>query len=354
MIKQVSIDEVLERRSDVILIDVRTPAEFAQFHITGAINVPLFTNEERAEVGTLYKQQSPQVAIERGLELVSPKLPDLYRQIHQLKDRAHDIVIYCWRGGMRSRSLASFMTMMGVPCFQLAGGIRSYRQRIVADLETFAKQTKPFVVLEGLTGTRKTDLLLQLQAEGYPVVDLEGLANHRGSIFGSIGKEEKSQKAFEKDLWERLCELKEASYYLIEGESKRLGRIMIPDFIMAGKEQGVRLVTNYPFEKRIEAILNEYDPVTYRTELYRAFNYLKKYLSPKTIDELELAFENEDDRKIIEILLITYYDPKYTHSHSTNVGEKQTISFDSLDEGLLKVKKHLERLFQTKGLTQIS
>jgi tRNA 2-selenouridine synthase len=354
MIKQVSIDEVIERLSNVTLIDVRTPAEFAQFHITGAINIPLFSNEERAEVGTLYKQQSPQVAIERGLELVSPKLPDLYRQIHRLKDREHDIVIYCWRGGMRSRSLASFMTMMGIPCYQLAGGIRSYRQRITADLAHFAEQNKPFVVLEGLTGTRKTDILLQLQAEGYPVVDLEGLANHRGSIFGSIGKEEKSQKAFEKDLWERLRELGDASYYLIEGESKRLGRIMIPEFIMAGKEKGARLVTNYPFEKRVEAIFYEYDPTKNRQALYQAFEHLKKYLSPTTIEELDTAFLQEDDRKVIDILLKRYYDPKYTHSHETNVGEKHTISFESLDEGIVKVKQHLEILFQPKGLTQIS
>jgi tRNA 2-selenouridine synthase len=354
MIKQVAIDEVIERLSTVTLIDVRTPAEFAQFHITGAINVPLFSNEERAEVGTLYKEQSPQVAIERGLELVSPKLPDLYRQINRLKDRKHDIVIYCWRGGMRSRSLASFMTMMGLTCYQLEGGIRSYRQRITADLGHFAEQNKPFVVLEGLTGTRKTDILLQLQAEGYPVVDLEGLANHRGSIFGSIGKEEKSQKAFEKDLWERLRELGDAAYYLIEGESKRLGRIMIPDFIMAGKEKGARIVTNYPFEKRVEAIFYEYNPTENRPALYQAFQHLKRYLSLETIDVLENAFQQEDDRTVIDVLLNTYYDPKYTHSHETNEGEKQTITFESLDEGLLKVKRHLEHLFLAKGMTPIS
>ena len=354
MIKQVMIDEVIAQLSNVILIDVRTPAEFAQFHITGAINVPLFSNEERAEVGTLYKQQNPQVAIERGLELVSPKLPDLYRQINQLNDRKHDIIFYCWRGGMRSRSLASFMTMMGIPCYQLAGGIRSYRERITADLNQIAEQNKPFVVLEGLTGTRKTDILVHLQAEGYPVVDLEGLANHRGSIFGSVGKEEKSQKAFEKDLWERLKELENAPYYLIEGESKRLGRIMIPDFIMDGKEKGARIVTQYPFGKRVEAIFEEYAPNENRQALYEAFDYLKKYLSPRTIDELETAFDQEDDRTIISILLDTYYDPKYTHSHSTNFGDKKTITFETLDEGILKVKHHLEHLFQSKGLTQIS
>lgn len=344
MIKQITITDVIDRSFDVLLIDVRTPNEFEQFHIPGAINIPLFSNEERAVVGTLFKQESPQVAIDRGLELVAPKLPEMYKQVKAHYQKKRDIVVYCWRGGMRSRSVATFMDMMGIPCKQLTGGIRAFRKRITSDLEeVFAPKETPFVVLEGLTGTRKTDMLLKLQEEGYPVIDLEGLANHRGSIFGAVGKKEKSQKAFEKDLWLRLRELGDVSYYLIEGESRRLGRIMLPDFIVKGKEKGVRLVTQYPFQKRVEAIYAEYNPSTQREELYQAFQHLKRYLTPSLIEEMEDAFAAEDDHRIIARLLESYYDPKYEHSHSENEGEQIHIPFETLEEGLDQIRQALKQ-----------
>lgn len=354
MVEQFSIDEWITNTLNVRLIDVRTPKEYEKFHIPGAINIPLFSNEERAEVGTLYKQFSPQAAIDRGLELVSPKLPQIYKDVRELKtsEKEKDLVIYCWRGGMRSRSLVSFLSMMGLSSKQLTGGIRSFRKRIVADLENFALEEKPFYVLEGLTGTRKTDILLKLQEEGYPVLDLEGLANHRGSIFGSIGKREISQKAFEKDLWLRLRELKDAQapYYLIEGESRRLGRIMLPDFIVEGKEKGTRFVTQYPFQKRVEAIYKEYMPHLYRDQLHDAFEHLKRFMSVTLIEEIESAFLAENDRLVIQLLLEHHYDTKYEHSHAANEGEKIVISFETLEEGVLKVKKELERLLSLEDV----
>ncbi|MGV3488347.1 MAG: tRNA 2-selenouridine(34) synthase MnmH [Tuberibacillus sp.] len=347
-LKQIHIEELLEQLDNKVLIDVRSPKEYEEFHIPGAVSMPLFTNKEREIVGTLFKQKGQEQAKMKGLEFVSPKLPGLYKQILDLKTDENDIVIYCWRGGMRSKSLATFMTMMGTPCLQLKGGIRSFRKWNTERLSEIAAKKKPFVVIEGYTGSRKTDMLQVLANEGYPVLDLEGLAGHRGSIFGSVGLRPQSQKAFDCGLWQRLEQLKDAPYYIIEGESKRIGRVVLPDFINEGKAKGIGLLIQYPFEKRVRAIIEEYDPAHYREQITEAYMNLQKYLKPQLKPELDQAFESEDWECFVGLLLKHYYDPRYSHKREEYNRLTIPIQVSSVDEGVAEIKKELHRLFQSE------
>ncbi|MFD1458638.1 tRNA 2-selenouridine(34) synthase MnmH [Scopulibacillus daqui] len=338
-VQKINILELLDKRGQTALIDVRSPGEYEEFHIPGAVNVPLFTNNERALIGKLYKQKGPHTAKEKGLEIISPKLPSMYGQIKSQADQKEHTVIYCWRGGMRSRSIAGVMNLMGIGSYQLEGGIRSFRKHIVDSLSQFALEKKPFVVIEGLTGTRKTDLLLALQEKGYPVLDLEGMAGHRGSIFGSVGLWPRSQKEFECLLWQRLTALKDANYYIIEAESKRIGRVVLPPFIVEGKEEGLRFRIHYPFQKRVAAIYEAYNPEEHQEALYKAFMHLKKYLQPAFAEEIEQAYQNGDYFRVISLFLEHYYDPRYNHKFRKYKTEAVPLVISNLEEGVEKLEQ---------------
>ncbi|MDD2497667.1 MAG: tRNA 2-selenouridine(34) synthase MnmH, partial [Desulfitobacteriaceae bacterium] len=180
MITPLEIDQALSL-SYPLFVDVRSEREFKVDHIPGAINVPLFNDEERALVGTVYKTQSPEQARYLGLKIVSPKLPDLV-QLIQSQGEGREIVLYCWRGGMRSLSLATVLDLMNIHVYRLSGGYKSFRRWICS---YFSQDSLPFqvVVVHGLTGTGKTNVLKKLAERGVPVLDLEGLAGHRGSVF---------------------------------------------------------------------------------------------------------------------------------------------------------------------------
>lgn len=339
----ITIEELIEQQYP--MIDVRTPKEFAEFHIPSAVNVPIFSNEERAEVGTLYTQKGPESAKDRGVDIVSEKLPDLYRAIKNIHhDDNEQVVIHCWRGGMRSRTVVSLMQSLGVPCVQLKGGIRSFRKRIINDLEGFAESAPDFIVLEGLTGTRKTDILLQLQQEGYPVLDLEGMAGHRGSAFGAIGLTQSSQKAFDSKLWQRLRTLKDAPYLIIEGESRRIGNVNLPDFILERKQSGRRIHLTYPFQKRIESLCEDYHPDQHEQEIQEAIARVEKRISTVARKELDEAMANKDFRRVVAILLEYYYDPRYRHSHDQYDSTVMEINMESFNEGVSKVKQMIASL----------
>jgi tRNA 2-selenouridine synthase len=336
-------------RGDHPVVDVRTPKEFEEFRIPGAINLPLFSNEERVKVGTTYTRQSKEAAKELGIHLISDKLPRIYRLFREIFEQdGKSIYVHCWRGGMRSLSIVSFMNSLGVPCAQVDGGIRSFRTRIVSDLERFSENAPSFIVLEGLTGTRKTDILEYLEKDGYPVINLEAMAGHRGSAFGAIGMSRNSQKQFECLLWQRLNALKDASSFIIEAESKRIGNILLPDFIMKGKQAGSRIRLNYPFQKRVKALHDEYQPQNHNDEVQRAILRIKKRLRPEVRNELEEVTASKNYFKLISILLEHYYDPMYRFSskqYDTSVNE---IIMETLEEGIEKVKHAINELSNQK------
>jgi tRNA 2-selenouridine synthase len=341
VMKKISIDEVLNKK--IPLLDVRTPAEFEKFHIPGAVNLPIFSNEEREVVGTTYKQKGTEAAKDLGISIVSPLLPEFYKRAKELTNH-QEFAVYCWRGGMRSKSLATIFEMMGLPSLQVEGGIRAYRQKVTTGLENFSTQLTPYLVLEGLTGTSKTEILTALEKKGYPVIDLEGLAAHRGSVFGRVDLPERSQKEFEAKLYHRLKEIGETPYYIIESESKRLGNIIIPDFILEGKQKGTRIQVHAPLSYRIHTILNTYHPEQHHEEITDAIAKIEKRFSCEDKEVIDQALEAKNYAMIIERLLLYYYDPRYEHKAYENEGNIINLSYESLEEGTQLVQNEIDRL----------
>ncbi|MGM0854836.1 MAG: tRNA 2-selenouridine(34) synthase MnmH [Bacillota bacterium] len=234
-------------------VDVRSPSEYREMTIPGSMNIPVFNDEERAEVGTLYKQVSKERATERGLEIFSGKLPNFIKEFKKLDG---EIVVFCWRGGMRSKAAATFLDLMGVKTSRVQGGVRAYRHWVLSEMETFEVKPQAFV-LNGGTGIGKTAILKQLQKEGYPILDIEGVANHRGSIFGQIGLTPSNQKTFDSLLLQELMELQETPFILFEAESKRIGKLLPPDFLVEKKESGFHIIIEMPMKERVKHCIKQ-------------------------------------------------------------------------------------------------
>lgn len=337
MFKDVSPEELYHfKNHDHTLVDVRSPKEFEEATIPGAINIPLFSNEERAQVGTTYKHEGQDAAKELGLEIFSKKLPAFIKEFKQL---GTPVTVFCWRGGMRSKTAATVNNLMNVKVNRLTGGIRGYRNWMKEQLNTLP--LPPMYVLNGHTGNGKTHILHQLKDEGYPVIDLEGMAAHRGSIFGGIGLEPNNQRMFNLLLGEALLDYKDRPYVLIEGESARIGKIMIPDRFYQHKETSPQLFIELPIEERVKNILSDYSPSDYHEQVVEAFHGIKRRIHTPVAHAIEEALEARDYPEVVKNLLTYYYDPRY--SHSTACDEELITSIEglSVEDATEKVKQLL-------------
>ncbi|MBM7659259.1 tRNA 2-selenouridine synthase [Bacillus mesophilus] len=346
IVPKISIDRVLE--DSFQLIDVRSPSEYKEFHIPGAISLPIFTDEERAKVGTIYKQEGNEFAKDIGVELLSKKLPALFKQIKELSHNVESkpLVVYCWRGGMRSKSIVTMMSSLDISILQLEGGIRSYRKLIIEELAAHSS-SKQYIVLEGLTGTKKTDILTELEKLDYPVINIEELASHRGSIFGQIGLKPRSQKEFESLLYHRLMELKNSPYYIIEAESKRLGSILLPDFLLQGKERGERIHINLDLQSRAKTICETYHYEQHKIEFEDAINRLERHFSSEVNQSLKDLLQQQDIESVVAILLKEYYDPKYEYTSQKYTTRVHTLEIHSLQDGVNKVSQKIDELVKS-------
>ncbi|WP_240374840.1 tRNA 2-selenouridine(34) synthase MnmH [Bacillus piscicola] len=332
----------LQTKNSHTLVDVRSPKEYEEGSIPGSVNIPIFTTAERAEIGTLYKQAGPERAKERGLAIFSQKLPKFVADCKKLET---PITVFCWRGGMRSKSAATVLDLMGVSVYRLRGGIKSYRRWVVSTLEKedFAPA---MIVLNGYTGTGKTKILRQLQQTGYPVIDFEGLADHRGSIFGHIGRRPRNQKTFESLLVEELIRYSDTPYVIVEGESKRVGKIAIPSFIFNKKEAGVQLFIDLPMDERINNVLEDYQPAQHRAQFWEAFQRIKKRIHTPIAVQIENDLQNNRFADAVKLLLEYYYDPRYEHSTSHFPDDKKiTITAINTEDALEQVENLLQTTF---------
>ena len=339
----IELDKALQLQSEgALLVDVRTPAEFAEATIPGAVNVPIFSNEERVEVGTLYKQQGKAIARKRGIELVAPKIPQMIEQVEELR-RGHKgpVVVFCWRGGMRSLAMTSFMNLAGIHARQLIGGHKAFRSYVCAYFEQ--QQWPPIYVLRGLTGVGKTQVLHRLAEQGFPVVDLEWLANHRGSAFGALGLEpQPGQKMFEALLWQRLQQLESAEYLLTEGESLHIGRLLVPKRFHQAMQVETSLWLQASLEFRTKIILDDYPAIdNLREQFEKPICALKERLGKEVVAQLlELLHSGQWQRLVYE-LMVHYYDPLYMH---TCPEQRIEIELEPFDEGVERVVAALEQL----------
>ncbi|MCP1224251.1 tRNA 2-selenouridine(34) synthase MnmH [Sebaldella sp. S0638] len=337
-----SYEKLSANKGKVIFIDVRTPKEYREAHIPGAVNIPVFSDKDREVVGTIYKQEGKRNAIKEALKIVGPKVLDLYLQFEECHKGKNRMVIYCARGGMRSSAVTALMKELSLPLIKLENGYKGYRQYINDNLPVLVKKFQ-FVTLYGKTGSGKTDILKRLKNEGYDILDLEACANNRGSLLGDIGLGEKySQKYFESLVFESLTNA-ESNIVITEGESRRIGNIVMPPYLYEVLINSRKLYIETSLERRTEIIKKEYlkDDVS-KEEIISSIERLRKYINGKQIEEFVNGVKNEDYDKVIKDLMIKYYDKAYSSK-----GKTYERVFNNDDEDKC-VKELTEYIFSEK------
>lgn len=314
-ITKVGIDTFLEMAQTTHVLDVRSPAEYRHAHIPGAVSFPLFSDEERAVVGTLYKQDSREAAIKTGLDYFGPKMRKLVEVAETLTNclghpSQKSLLVHCWRGGMRSGGIAWLLDLYGFKVYTLEGGYKAYRKLV---LETFERQYK-IKLLGGYTGSGKTKRLQQMANEGLSVIDLEGLANHKGSAFGNIGMpDQPTQEMFENMLAMELIRNKtDEQEVWMEDESQRLGTVNLP---LSFWHQMLRAPVQFldvPFEDRLDNIVREYGSLDKEKLVNAIIRITKRLGGLETKNAINYLVEN-NVRESFRILL-RYYDKYYDKS----------------------------------------
>ncbi len=352
MFRDIAYEEVDLKKDKYLLIDVRSENEYEEATIPGAINIPLFNNEERAQVGTVYKQEGPLYARELGLKIVSPKIPSLVQAVRDnLKEDQYPL-FFCWRGGMRSKSMATFYDLIYPKTFRLDGGYRAYREYILEKIAEFNVEI-PVFTLHGVTGVGKTILLHKLKAKGVSVIDLEGLAAHRGSVFGAIGLEPNNQKTFDSALFENLKVVNQTDAVIIEAESKRVGKISVPDNILLAKEHGHHVLIDASLPIRIQRILDEYQLDKNKEQFVDAYLRIERRIPTEFRPIIRNFIDNNDFYHVIELLLLQYYDPKYQFSTDQYEGNFFQVNSDDLDKAADEIFQYIQQIIQNKETISI-
>ncbi len=322
----VDIEEFIHLKEVYPVVDVRSPDEYAHAHIPGAYSLPLFSNLERADIGTLYKKMGKEVAIEKGLEYVGPKMKDFVKEAKNLSVEK-TIMVHCWRGGMRSSSMAWLFETAGLTVYLLKGGYKSYRNWA---LNQFHK-SYDLKVIGGKTGSGKTEIIKELKNQGKQILDLEGLANHRGSSFGHIGlPNQPSSEQFENFLAEELRGLDSKLPIFVEDESKSIGKVFQPtDFFNQLRNSPVYFL-DIPAILRAPYLVRVYG--SYSKELLaNSINKIKKRLGGQWHKAALEALEQGNLEEVVMIVL-NYYDKAYLFGlEKRKQASIQRIEMNSLD-----------------------
>jgi len=309
MIQPLLIEDFLALNTPII--DVRSPKEFAQGHIPGAHSMPLFTDEERAVVGTLYKQQGREAALLEGLRITGPKLAGIVEQCRALAPEGR-IRVHCWRGGERSGSVAWLLDKAGfAEVTTLRRGYKGFRNHVLASFNA----PIDLRVLGGYTGTGKTETLMHLRDRGAQVIDLEGIAHHKGSSFGALGEApQPTTEQFENQLWHALRSVDRSTPVWVEDESQLIGRCKIPNAFFDRLRTARLFFADMPQAERADRLVLDYgrfDP----KDLAEAIKRIEKRLGPQHCKAALQALE-AGDLRAVAIITLTYYDKTYSHGMS--------------------------------------
>ena len=326
-----------DARGKYQFIDVRSPGEFLEYTIPGAINVPLFSNEERHIIGTTYKQNSVEEAVTLGMEYASKNLPSIYKKIADFKKEKKNVVLFCERGGMRSTSLCSLFNSVGIGVAKLDGGYKGYRGYVNKELPRLVEDIK-LIVLHGMTGTAKTDILKILETKGHKILDLEGFANHRGSLLGSVGLgAPNSQRTFESLLMEVLIDCGPGIYYT-EAESSRIGNVILPKYLIDKMKEGRSVLIESSISERVRRLVAEYTSAeNHLEEIIAAVDKMEKYTGKRKAEEFKEMANNGHFDELAELMMISYYDPMYSHGQSKRDFERK-ISSDNMHKGVAELE----------------
>lgn len=324
-------EKILNSKDKYTVVDTRSPREHAESTIPNAINIPLFTNEQYEKVGIMYKEGGKEEAILLGVEFISLRLPSMVREFMEIYrgntdcEKARNgnrIAIFCARGGMRSASITGLLHSLGLPVVRIQNGYKGYRAFINSALNDILENFE-FIPLYGKTGSGKTYILNELENLGEPVLDLEGCANHRGSLLGSIGLSScNSQKMFESLVFHKLHDVlhnQNKNYVFTEGESKRIGKIIMSEPLYQKVVGGRKILIETDLELRTSVIRREYlgenfCKVTdeYKLEMKNAIDKLAQYVGIEKINSYKTSIDNSDFDSLIQELMLSYYDTKYS------------------------------------------
>lgn len=306
MISVISINEYLETKQCFPIIDVRSPCEFRKGHIQGAVNIPLFSDDERAAVGTVYVQSSKEEAIELALGYVQPKLDRFIKEARKVSGKS-GLAIHCWRGGMRSKSFAEHLESNGFhDLYLIKGGYKAYRNYVL----NFFDQPFQLRIVGGFTGSGKTYILKFLNKMGEQVVDLEGLAHHKGSAFGAIGESaQPTVEQFENNLFHSMRTLNSDVPIWIEDESHNIGKVSIPITLFRQIREGTVYFVDIPKEQRSEHLVKEY--ASFGNKLLSDAIYgIAKRLGGQNV-KLAHEYLEQDNYQEVAMLALQYYDKAY-------------------------------------------
>jgi tRNA 2-selenouridine synthase len=299
----ITIDEFFTLRRQLPIVDVRSESEFGQGHIPFAMNMPLLNNAERVVVGTTYKESGQQQAITTAFRLVGPRLADLVETSRQI---GTELLVHCWRGGMRSSNYCHFMEMTRVKTHQLKGGYKVYRQ---AAVQSFRRPFK-FIALCGYTGSGKSDILRAIGDEGEQILDLEKIAHHKGSVFGGLMMPpQPTTEQFQNNLFEEISKLDPSKRIWIEDESIAVGNIFLPEDIWTKMTTSTLLEINVQKETRIQRLVEEYGGAD-KGEFLEAMTKIAQKLGGQHFNSAKEKLLAGDMSSVIDILL-TYYDKAY-------------------------------------------
>jgi tRNA 2-selenouridine synthase len=330
VIHQLDIEDFLQQSQEHLTLDVRSEGEYSYGHIPHATNLPLFNNDERKIIGTAYKQQGKNEAILIGLDYVGKKMSEFIRFIKPLS-KDHKIFVHCWRGGMRSGSMAWLFNLFGYEVYVLKGGYKSYRH----DVLNWVGKNFKLIVIGGRTGSGKTDVLLKLKELGEQVIDLEGLANHKGSAFGSLGQApQPSTEHFENVMAEELKKFDPGKRVWLEDESKTVGHVFIDLNLWNNMRLSPLFVIELPMEVRLKRLVKDYGENDIEG-LEQSITQIKKRLGN---EQWKTAIDALHEKNFAEAASITlnYYDKAYDKGLSLKINkELRRFTFDEDDIALI-------------------
>lgn len=326
MAEQIAIETFISLSARFPVVDVRAPLEYQQGHIPGAVNIPLFDDHERKVVGTTYKQVNKEAAMYTGLEFAGKKLVQLAKEGEHLAGKNRTLLVHCWRGGMRSKSMVWLFETMGISCYLLDGGYKSYRRYARAVLATPLN----LMVIGGRTGSGKTAILHHLERMGEQVIDLEGLAHHKGSAFGALGEpDQPTTEQFENELCRIIIPLDTKKVTWIEDESRNVGKCVIPGELFTRIRESEIVFLDIARGLRAKYLVGDY--AKYKQDALRAcvLKIEKKLGGNRTREALD-AIDREDYYQTAMITL-HYYDKAYMYSLKKNHEQYQVLPSEGVD-----------------------
>ena len=341
MAEPINIESFISLSARFPVIDVRAPREFQQGHIPGAFNIPLFDDHEREVVGTAYKQVNKEAAMYAGLEFAGKKLVKLAKEGERRAGKKKTLLVHCWRGGMRSKSMVWLFETLGLTCYLLEGGYKTYR--------SFVREVLAYplnlVVIGGRTGSGKTAILHHLKKLGEQVIDLEGLARHKGSAFGALGEpDQPTTEQFENELCREIQALKAGQVTWIEDESRNVGKCVIPGELFFRMRETSLLFLDISREQRALHLVGDYAKYE-REDLKACVRKIEKRLGGDRLQEALEAIDREDYYQTA-MLTLHYYDKAYMYSLEKNHKQYQIIPALKVDPVLnaeLLIKYEKER-----------